>query len=87
VPVEHDYVRLGVGLPVAVHDGPGESRLDAVIDVRDAVLRHERVVVLLVIGHASGERRDMPVQVGITLLAAKAKRRFAASGPGRGCTG
>jgi hypothetical protein len=31
------------------------------------------VVVLLVIGHASGERRDMPVQVGITLLAAKAK--------------
>jgi hypothetical protein len=59
-------------LPVAP-DGPGESRLGAVIDVSDAVLRHERVVVPLVIGHASGERRDMPVQVGIALLAAKAK--------------
>jgi hypothetical protein len=43
-------------------DSPGEVRLGTVADVQDTVFGHERVILLPVIGHSRGKRRDMPVQ-------------------------
>lgn len=55
-------------------DVPGKCRLGFVIDVEDTVLGHQGVELLLVVGHARRERRDVPVQVGVALLAAHGQR-------------
>jgi hypothetical protein len=57
----------------AAPDSPGEVRLGTVADVQDTVFGHERVILLPVIGHSRGKRRDMPVQVSVALLAAQAQ--------------
>lgn len=54
-------------------DGLGEGRLGTVIDVQDPVFLHQGVILLLVIRHSRGKRRDMPVQVRIALPAAQAQ--------------
>ena len=49
----------------------GETGLAGVVDIEHAVLRHERMKLLLPVGHAWRQRRDVPVHVGVALLAAQ----------------
>jgi hypothetical protein len=65
-------------------NGLGEVGLGAVIDVEDAVLGHEGVELLLVVGHSWRQRRDVPVQVGVALLAAQAQGVHQFGRDGRG---
>ena len=50
----------------------GEGCLGAVFDRQNAVFGHDRVELLLVVGHARGERGEVPMQVCVALSAAKA---------------
>src|SRR5262245_50287278 len=54
-------------------DRPGEIGLRALVDVEDAVLRHESMELLLPVRHSGRQRRDVPVHVGVALLAAQAE--------------
>lgn len=67
-----------------VSDRLREGRLAGVIDIQDAVLGHQGEELLLMIGHTRGERRNLPVQVGIALLAAKAEQVHPLRRHGRG---
>ena len=47
----------------AVPDVSGQNRLRRVVDLQDAVLHHERVVLLALVGHTRGKWRDVPVHM------------------------
>ena len=60
-----------------------QGRLAGVIDIQDAVLSHQGEELLLMVGHAGGKRRNVPVQVGVALLAAKAGASYVSPFVGR----
>lgn len=55
-------------------DGPRECRLAVVINIQDAALGTQRAQLLLVVGNPWRQRRQVPVQVSVALLAAQAQR-------------
>jgi hypothetical protein len=52
-----------------------ECCLSAVINGDDAVLCHDGVELLLVVGDAGWQRREVPVQTRVALLAAQAREK------------
>ena len=57
-----------------VSDALCQGCLAGIGDGKDAVFGHEGVELLLVVGNVGGQRREVPVQVGVALLAAEAQR-------------
>src|SRR5262245_3674112 len=55
-------------------DLPCERGLAGVIDIQDAVLSHQSVELMPMVGHPWGKGCDAPVQVGVALLAAKTEQ-------------